>query len=211
VCTVAEKLAFADDPKSPPIPETSFDSAGGGAILMATIPGYYGKLTFTCYGPTSKYFSATLSMSGDSDDSVKTKQEGLGTAQHKVNVTRANVDRAVGGSKRGMSLQTKVRFGFMAQHEDEAKQKHHDRLFLMLSKRIEELRKLVEMKMRRADGIVDDNNKKLLLDLVDSMMASLEKLSEELGELGTQKCKSIRLWAGFWSTWLNQWGLAKRL
>jgi hypothetical protein len=38
VCTVAEKLAFADDPKSPPIPETSFDSAGGGAILMAMSP-----------------------------------------------------------------------------------------------------------------------------------------------------------------------------
>jgi hypothetical protein len=161
VCTVAEKLAFADDPKLPPIPETSFDSARRGAILMATIPGYYGRLTFICYGPTSKYFSATLSISGDLDNSIKTKREGLRTAQHKVNVTRANVYRAVGGSKRGMSLQMKVSFRFMAQHEDEAKQKHHDRLFLMLSKRIEELRKLVEMKMRRADGIVDDNKKKV--------------------------------------------------
>jgi hypothetical protein len=53
--------------------------------------------------------------------------------------------------------------------------------------------------------------KKFLLDLVDLMMASLEKLSEELGELGTQKCESIRLWVGCWSTRLNRWGLAKRL
>jgi hypothetical protein len=37
--------------------------------------------------------------------------------------------------------------------------KHHDRELLTLTKRFEELRKLVELKMRRDDGMVDGNEK----------------------------------------------------
>ncbi len=64
---------------------------------------YYGKLTLVCYGPTSRYFSAILSMNGDLDKSIKKKREGLRTAQRKDNVARANVDCDVGGSTRNVS------------------------------------------------------------------------------------------------------------
>ncbi len=177
-----------------------------------TAPGRYcnyGKLTFVCFGPTSKYFSATLSMGWDTGQAIEKKREGsrLRTAQRKLNKSRDDVNHDVGGSERGMSLEMKVSFGFMVQHKDEAEQKHHDREFMTLSTCIKELRMLAMLKMRRAEGIVDDDEKEMCywsppIQCVCPWRNSMVNLVN----WATKNANLIQLWAGCWSTQLYQWG-----
>jgi hypothetical protein len=71
---------------------------------------YFGKLSFLCFGPTSKYFAATLVMGGRSNCTVEERKEGLRKAQHKVNTERANTDREV-GIDRGMTMNARMQCG----------------------------------------------------------------------------------------------------
>ena len=59
------------------------------------------------------------------------------TAMLKEVTARATVDRDVGGSDRGMSLATKASFGFMAQNEDDADQRHRDMRWATITKMID--------------------------------------------------------------------------
>ena len=71
---------------------------------------YFGKLSFLCFGPTSKYFAATPVMGGRSNCTVEERKEGLRKAQHKVNTERANTDREV-GIDRGMTMNARMQCG----------------------------------------------------------------------------------------------------
>ena len=64
---------------------------------------YIGKLSFICFGPTSKFFASILAMGGPSNRTVEGKKEGLRKAQRKLYTERANTNREV-GIDRGMTL-----------------------------------------------------------------------------------------------------------
>jgi hypothetical protein len=85
---------------------------------------YIGKISFICFGPTSKFFASTLVMGGQSDRTVEGKKEGSRKSQRKVNTERANTDREVGILDRGMTQAHRMQCAFMAQNEDDAVQRH---------------------------------------------------------------------------------------
>ena len=97
-----------------------FQRGGGSAPEGFT---YIGKLSFICFGPTSKFFASTLAMGGQSNRTVEGKKEGSRKVQRKVNTERANTDREV-GIDRGMTLNTRMQYEFMAQNENNAIQRH---------------------------------------------------------------------------------------
>ena len=68
---------------------------------------HMGKLVFTCFGPTSKYFAGTLAMGGQSDQTAEEKKQGSRKEQRKVNTDRNNIDREV-GFDRGLSMKPKM-------------------------------------------------------------------------------------------------------
>ncbi len=87
--------------------ETSNWDPFGGVVASEGFV-YIGKLTFLCFGPTSKYFMGTLAMSDLSKRSVEEKKNGSRNMQRKVNAEQDNLDREVGGSQRGLTMQLKM-------------------------------------------------------------------------------------------------------
>ncbi len=67
------------------------------------------------------------------------------------------------GSKRGMSVQTKVSFGFLAQNEDNASQQHADWQLMATIKQSKANQKLINTKMKMMDTMVDGISKTPLL------------------------------------------------
>ncbi len=92
------------------------------------------------------------------------------------------MNRDVGGSDRGMSLATKASFGFMAQNEDDAVQRHHDMRWVTITKMIDTEQKMIDVKMKLADSMVGNG---LVCDelrmSVMKMMDKIEKWNEDLG------------------------------
>jgi hypothetical protein len=103
----------------------SWDPFQFGGVIAPEGFTYIGKLSFICFGPTSKFFASTLAMRGQSNCTVEEKEEGLRKAQRKVNTERANTDREV-GIDRGMTLNARMQCAFMAQNVDDAVQRHRD-------------------------------------------------------------------------------------
>ncbi len=62
-------------------------------------------------------------------------------------------------SERGMSVQTKVSFDFLAQNEDNADQQHADQRLMATIKEIKENLKLIDTKMKMMDTMVDGVSK----------------------------------------------------
>ncbi len=62
-------------------------------------------------------------------------------------------------SESGMSVQTKVSFGFLAQNENNADQQHADRQLMAMIKQIEANQKLINTKMKTMDTMVDGISK----------------------------------------------------
>ena len=56
---------------------------------------YVGKLSFICFGPSSKFFASTLAMGGQANQTLEEKKEGSRKAQHKITKERTNNDREV--------------------------------------------------------------------------------------------------------------------
>jgi hypothetical protein len=106
-----------------PIELESWDPFKRGGIIAPDGFTYIGKLSFICFGPTSKFFASTLAMGGQSDRTVEEKKAGSRKSQRKVNTERANTDREVGGD-RGMTQAHRMQCAFMAQNEDDAVQRH---------------------------------------------------------------------------------------
>ena len=58
------------------------------------------------------------------------------------------MNRNVGGSDRGMSLATKASFGFMAQNEEDAVQRHHNMRWVTITKMIDMEHKIIDVKIK---------------------------------------------------------------
>ena len=75
------------------IVSTQWDPFQRGGIIAPEGFTYFGKLSFLCFGPTSKFFAASLAMGGQSNRTVEKRKEGSRKAQRKVYTERANTDR----------------------------------------------------------------------------------------------------------------------
>jgi hypothetical protein len=83
--------------------------------------------------------------------SLEEKKSGLRNMQRKVNAEQDNLDKEVGASERGLTMQSKMQCAFMAQNEDDAGQHHQDMQMVMLSKQIESIERLVELKLKTSE------------------------------------------------------------
>jgi hypothetical protein len=101
---------------------------------------------------------------------------------------RATVNRDVGGSDRGMSLAAKASFGFMAQNEDDAVQRHRDMCWATITKMIDTTQKMIDVKMRLlADSMVGNGMGDELRMSVFKMMEKIEKWNEEMERMMEEK------------------------
>jgi hypothetical protein len=135
---------------------------------------YVGKLSFICFGPTSKYFASTLTMGGQSDRTLEEKKDGSRQVHCKITKERNNNDRDV-GMNRGMTMQARMQCTFMAQNEDDANQRHRDMRMMMLTKQIESTEMLIEFKMKMSERMGVDS-----FDGINNLMDKLEWLNADL-------------------------------
>jgi hypothetical protein len=161
----------------------SWDPFKHGGVIAPEGFTYIGKLSFICFGPTSKFFASTLAMGGgQSNRTVVEKKEGSRNAQRKVNTERANTDREV-GNDRGMTLNTRMQCAFMAQNEDDAVQRHRDMRMVMLTKSIESTERLVELKMKMSDRMGVEGSETHSLMAINLLMEKLEQLNADLASM----------------------------
>jgi hypothetical protein len=165
-----------------PIELDSWDPFKCGGVIAPECFTYIGKLSFICFGPTSKFFASTLAMGGQSNRTAEGKKEGSRNAQRKVNTERANTDREV-GIDRGMTLNTRMQCAFMAQNEDDAVQRHRDMRMVMLTKSIESTERLVELKMKMSDRMRVEGSETHSLMAINLLMEKLEQLNVNLASM----------------------------
>ena len=152
---------------------------------------FFGKLSFLCLGPASDFFSETLSSKGKQVTSVEEKKSMGRAAMLKEVTARAAVNRDVGGGDRGMSLATKASFGFMAQNEDDAVQRHRDMRWATITKMIDTTQKMIDVKMRLADSMVGNAGMGDELRMsVFKMMEKIEKWNEDMERMMEEKRES---------------------
>ncbi len=135
---------------------------------------YVSKLSFICFGPTSKYFASTLAMGGQSDRTLEEKKDGSQQAHCKATKERNNNDCDV-GVDRGMTMQARMQCALMAQNEDDANQRHRDMRMMMLTKQIESTERLIEFKMKMSERMGLES-----FDGINNLMDKLERLNADL-------------------------------
>jgi hypothetical protein len=135
---------------------------------------YVGKLSFICFGPTSKYIASTLAMGEQSDRTLEEEKDGSRQAHCKITKERNNNDCDV-GMDRGMTMQARMQCAFMAQNEDDANQRHRDMRVMMLMKQNESAERLIEFKMKMLEKMGVDS-----FDGINNLMDKLEQLNADL-------------------------------
>jgi len=89
-----------------------------------------------------------------------------------------------------MSLATKASFGFMAQNEDDAVQRHRDMRWATITKMIDTTQKMIDVKMRLADSMEGNGMGDELRMSVFKMMEKIEKWNEEMEQMMEEKWES---------------------
>jgi hypothetical protein len=107
--------------------------------------------------------------------------------QCKVNAEQDILDREVGGSERGLTMQSKMQCAFMAQNKDDTNQHHRDMQMVMLSKQIESNECLVELKLKTLERVGLGGSEVQIFMSINLLMKKLEKLIEQLDGMMTEK------------------------
>ncbi len=110
-------------------------------------------MAFICLGPASKFYCKILKTSGGNAKNKEERKNNSRSSICKVQEEMAAMERAV-RSERGMSVQTKVSFSFLAQNEDNADQQHADWRLMATIKQIKANQKLINTKMKMMDTMV---------------------------------------------------------
>ena len=142
-------------------------------------PGYvfYGKFTFICFGPLSDHFSATLALGAPLSQTAAERKENSRAMLRKKESERKDVVRSI-GEERGISIQTKVSMGLLAQKEDDADREHRQMHFLALSKELDGAQKLLDAKILIAE--------KMLTPAGSSAWVKIAELSDKIESLLTE-------------------------
>jgi len=146
-------------------------------------PGYvfYGKFTFICFGPLSDHFSATLAFGAPLSQTVAQRKENSRAMLCKKESERKDVVRLI-GEERGITIQTKVSMGLLAQKEDDADREHRQMHFLALSKELDGAQKLLDAKILIAEKMLTPAGSSAwvkiaeLSDKIESLLSELDML-----------------------------------
>jgi hypothetical protein len=104
---------------------------------------FYGTFSFICFGPLSDHFSATLALGAPLSQTAAQRKENSRAMLRKKESERKGVVRSI-GEDRGISIQTKVSMGLLAQKEDDADREDSQMRFLTLSKELDGAQKLLD-------------------------------------------------------------------
>jgi len=138
---------------------------------------FYGKFSFICFGPLTDHFSATLALGAPLSQTAAQRKENSRAALRKKESERKNVDRSI-GEERGISIQTKVSMGLLAQKEDDADREDLQLRFLALSKELDGAQKLLDAKILIAE--------KILAPAGSSAWIKIAELSDKIESLLTE-------------------------
>jgi hypothetical protein len=161
------------------IETTLWDPFLRGGVIAPEGFTYFGKLSFLCFGPTSKFSASALLMGGQSNCTVEERKEGSRKARRKENTERANTDREV-GIDRGMTMNARMQCAFMAQNKDDAVQCHRGLRMVMLTKSIEPTERRIDLKMKMYDRVGPDGSDRYSLTANNLLMDKLEQLNLNL-------------------------------
>ena len=92
---------------------------------------------------------------------------------------QADMNCDVGVSERGMSLATKASFGFMAQNEDDAVQRHQGMRWATITKIIDWEKKMIDVKMKLAGSMLGNGLGDQLQMSVILIMDKIDKLNKD--------------------------------
>jgi hypothetical protein len=115
-------------------------------------------LAFICLGLGSKCYCKIIKRGGGNTKNKEERKKNSCSSIHKVQEEMAAMEHAV-CIERGMSVQTKVSFGFLAQNEGNANQQHADRRLMATIKQIKANQKLINTKMKMMDKMMDGISK----------------------------------------------------
>jgi hypothetical protein len=147
---------------------------------------YCGKLAFICLGQVSMFYCKILKTGGGNTKNKEERKKNACSSICKVQENTAAMERAV-GSERGMSVQTKVSYGFLAQNEDNADQQHADWWLMATIKQIESESKTNQHKNENDGSNGGWRIKEAVFMSITSLMDKVEQLNEELALLGNKK------------------------
>ena len=151
-----------------------------GGIAAPEGYSYISKLSFICFGPSSKFFASTLVMEGKSNRTVEEKKEWSRKAHCKINKEQANIDREI-GTDRGMLMQARMQCAFMAQNKDDANQHQRDIMrMMMLTKQIESTERLVELKKKMSKRMGVGGSELHSLAAINTLMDKLKRRNADL-------------------------------
>jgi hypothetical protein len=99
------------------------------------------------------HFSATLALGAPLLQTVAQQKENSRAMLRKKESERKDVVQSI-GKERGISIETKVSMGLLAQKEDDADREHRQMHFLALSKELDGAQKLLDVKILIAEKML---------------------------------------------------------
>ena len=144
---------------------------------------FVGKVAFIVFGPSSRYFDPILRMGYESSGETTAASIAGGRREiRKLTENRATNDCAY-GNDRGMTMETKLQCGMIAQTEDKAEHRRHELDVVRLSKLIESTEKQIDLKMKMAEKFGEEYHAQLMMS-INLLMEKLERLNKELEKSG---------------------------
>jgi hypothetical protein len=152
---------------------------------------FYGKFSFICFGPLSDHFSATLALGAPLSQTAAQRKENSRAMLRKKESELKDVVRSI-GKDRGISIQTKVSMGLLAQKEDDADCEDCQMRFLALSKELDGAQKLLDAKILIAEKMLAPAGSSAwikiaeLSDKVESLLSELDTLRKKTDRVSNQ-------------------------
>ncbi len=141
---------------------------------------FYGLHSFVCFGPLTTNFSATLAFGAPLSLSPSERKNNARAAQHKKESECREVEQSV-GAERGVSLQSKLTMGMLAQKEEDNAREERQMNFLALSKELDATQKILDVNIL----IAEKTNAPPKSSSWSKIAALSTKVESLLGELQT--------------------------
>jgi hypothetical protein len=173
VGTTSTLVASGDIAVDDSVEDENYDVAPRGYM-------FYGLHSFVCFGPLTTHFAATLAFGAPLSLSPSERKNNARAAQRKKESECREVERSV-GAKRGLSLQSKLTMGMLAQKEEDNAREERQMNFLALSKELDATQKLLDVNIL----IAEKTNAPPEASAWSKIAALSTKVESLLGELQT--------------------------
>ena len=142
---------------------------------------FYGFHSFVCFGPLTTHFSATLALGAPLALSPSERKNNARAAQRKKEIECREAERSV-GAERGLSLQSKLTMGMLAQKEEDSAREERQMNFLALSKELDATQKLLDVNILIAEK-TNASPESSLWSKIGALSTKVESLLGELQNL----------------------------